>query len=386
MAGRIQHTSFERIPTALIIELWRRKFDYFYHGMSEEIATALTALPAFHANVVTDCLRELGAKDDWEIMSDASEALGKAASHRVFDVLPPTAEGLNEQQNRFVCSLLRHYFGRDLSHERLQLLKTMAPAFTADWTRPPRRLPKRPKRHGRRIERIRLRRLIRTAQGYPIQKAMNVVAAAATAKSGCRSSLESVTVADLRSYADWLGPRWRKRLLRILRDGVLAVRYHHTATGRKGSSFTRPCFEQMFWYLREEGVSLPWPKVAEVVCCYGFFLPVVDGPPYVALLEQLRVNEPTLYRETVVSLLEHESASTDDLVDHLISLGDDSYLDRCPPAPAPLSAGLSRMSHRCVSGDSGVWGLHRLPSPTSDYGHLGAYGAPCALVSTSRLI
>jgi hypothetical protein len=85
----------------------------------------------------------------------------------------------------------------------------------------------------------------------------------------------------------------------------------------------------MFWYLRKEGVVLPWSKVAEVVSCYGFFSPEVNRPPYVDLLVELRANEPALYRETILGILEHPRASTDDLVDHLISLGDDFYVDRC---------------------------------------------------------
>lgn len=326
---RAVETGFDRMPPRLLIELWRRELDHFYHGVSEEITAALTALPALHASVVTDCLRELGPEGDWGFASDASEALGKTASDRVFESLPLTAEGLNEQQIRFVCALLWHYFETDMSHARLQLLKTKAPAFTADWTRPRRHLPQRPRRHGRRIEQMRLRRRIRAAQDHPIHKAMNVVAAAAAAKSGPRSSLESVTVADLRSYANWLGPRWRRRLLRILREGVLAVSYHHTVTGRRTFTMTRPCFERMFWYVREEGVPLAWPKIAEVVRCYGCCSPEANRPPYPDLLEELRANEPDLYRETVVRLLEHQSASTDGLVDRLISLGDDSYLDRC---------------------------------------------------------
>jgi hypothetical protein len=96
-------------------------------------------------------------------------------------------------------------------------------------------------------------------------------------------------------------------------------------------SMTRHELEIPFWVLRAEGERFPPKKIREIVQCYGFASSSAkEEERYKFLLHELRQEDPKLWKDCVIEILEHPGRWSPSLMfRYLVEIKDPLYVERC---------------------------------------------------------
>jgi len=325
---RAAELCLDDIPPRLFLRLC----ELLRHDVGREryrgpLTKALSACPSLLAGVFDAALCRLVRPQRAINAYRLGQLLGTAADDTVFDMLPATDEGLTCPQLRLIDGLIDAHFVKDRSPDRLRLFRSRAPAFTADL-----RLPEPPPPeplHDIGAQRQRMLELIAIAEGNPIGQAHNVVLGVAEMEHGKRR-LGSVTTEDVGRVVKRLGTDVAQRVSDVFTQSVERLEYGRKPKSGEGRGYIGRAAEHevAFWYLKERGVTFSADKIAQVVCCYAF-VPSADNERYLALVEELRVLDPSAWQRTVRKLLEDPLSHPDRLVEYLIGAGEGFYSSRC---------------------------------------------------------
>jgi len=242
----------------------------------------------------------------------------------VLELIPPTAEGVNRSQNRFISGVLAKHFYKEPSAQRLTLLRASAPDFTGGLQLPKAR---RPRPSDLLEERHKLVVALESNGSNPVHQTLKVLEAIAQIEHGPRSRGEA-TRDDVSQVLRRIGPVITRRILQAFRRCVGQIRYERKTVGPSKFTITKPVFEIPFRVLRDMGESFEPRKIEELICCYGY-LSVAESGSYEELLDELRRRDSETWGRCIQQLLECRDTSIDWPLRYLSRIKEPFYVQRC---------------------------------------------------------
>jgi hypothetical protein len=279
----------------------------------------------------------IGATPPKIMWTQVDRFLGETCNDVIFDLLPKKDVDLTKDQRNLTRVVLKHYFYRNPTSERLRQFRAEAPAFTGD-LRVPRRsvvefikqlfLPLR-QRILSAIAGYRVVRILysRTPAVKKTNDLLPLMAKHPVGSHGDLSELEEMV-----KFIKRLLPPLRRRVLCVLEECVESITYSRTYDASGGSRITHPVLAAPFWILREMGYRLAPHKIEEIATAYAFtnFLSFdVESKDYIQLLEELRDRDPDRWRRCISSLASPRAGSRYSVLRYLADRGDDAYLEPC---------------------------------------------------------
>jgi hypothetical protein len=308
---------FADVPVDLFVQCWDRLSLSHDQLLSDEetIIQFLRQEPVLFERVWSHVLARLESSDERIYSIVSIERLAACCTDRIFDFLPPRAEGLSRDQQWFIEHVLARYFYQEPTAERLAYFQRLAPAFTQSLRLPP--PPKQPIPRDALADKQKLLNALTEGGQDPIQQTWNVLCTIREIKYGVRSQSQ-VSEEDVLDVLDQSHPIVRKRVMQAFRACVAQLPYERR---------TYSAFEIPFWVLRQRREIFPPQKVAEIITCY--YDSGTNNTRYEELLEEIRQQHRALWQQCILQLLEGGLVRVEVPLRYLITIKEDIYVGQC---------------------------------------------------------
>lgn len=345
LEGLFNHAAkigFYEVPAALILQCWISD-NTGLSAYEKALQKIFKENPVLFGELWGEVMTLLATQNGRVYWSRLARPVAEVCSDQIFDLLPPSSEGLNVFQERLISEVLDRYFQQNPTAERLLLFKQRAPDFT-QYLRPPietathtnkRDFKKSPskwltwppqwliEKQAMKKERQSLSNAIKAGANNPVYQTSLILTTIV--------SLEYRSVSEL-NEKDVL--RVLKRLDSDLRDQIIgsftlcvaSITYERIQQG-SAITMTNRLSELPFWVLRESGVAFEPEKIAEIFLCYAF--ESTGQPRYENLLEELRQRDRRIWERCMIEEVENRGDFIREIIDYLIKLNERVYIERC---------------------------------------------------------
>jgi hypothetical protein len=289
---RVAALGLSDIPPALVIQCWiaQEKGTDLRYDRDDLLIRLLKEHPTLFEQVWCYTLQVLD--EETHDFVYLFEPLAKSCTDHIFDLLPPTSEGLTRSQESLITGVLQRYFWQVSTEERLEYFQRVAPAFIQHLRLPD--LPKPPRPRDLLYERQQLVAALDAGQQNPVAQTANVLLIIADIELGVRRRHE-VTEEAVYTVLDRTIPIVKERIIHAFRGCVAQLHYECKNTVPPEFSVTSSEFAIPFWVLRRYGESFPLQKITELACCYYDFHR--NDARYEELLEELRGKDHSLWEQ-----------------------------------------------------------------------------------------